>query len=159
MLPVQNDLIPYNPLPSDIMLTYAIQKAGYDYDQLDQQGAIDFDGFMHAINTFPWAEQLRAWDETQDGPLPSLVLQNEKDERALWVMVIGSDLGNSFQVTAVWMRPHKGMFGLGKEKMVQETATIDIELRQELDQLCRLFCAAQYEDLERDVARFSERSS
>lgn len=140
------------------MLTYAIQKSRYDYGQLDQQGVINFDGFMHAIDTFPWAEQLLAWDEVQDGPLPSLVLQNEKAERELWVMVIGSDLGNSFQVTAVWMRPHKGLFGLGKEKMVKETVTIDIDQRQELNQLCQLFFASQYEDLEREVARFSERT-
>lgn len=140
------------------MLTYAIQKARYDYGQLDQQGAVNFDGFMHAIDAFPWAEQLLAWDEVQDGPFPSLVLQNEKAERELWVMVLGSDLGNSFQVTAVWMRAHKGLFGLGKEKMVKETATIDIDQRQELDRLCQLFCAGQYEDLDRDVAHFSERT-
>lgn len=139
------------------MLTYAIQKTGYDYERRDPQGVTDFDGFMQAIDTFPWAEQLLEWDKEQDGPLPSVILQNAKAERELWVSVLGRDLGNSFQLNVVWMRPQKGLFGFGKEKKVQEVVTVDVEQRQDVNQLCQLFCDGYYLELGQEVTRLVER--
>jgi len=138
------------------MLTYAIQKTGYDYEQLDPQGATDYAGFIRALESFPWAEQLALWNETQDGPLPGLVLQNAEDQRELWISVLGTELDDSFQLNAVSMREKKGLFGMGKPKMERDVTTFDVDERTDVDRLCQLFCSRHYAPMDLEVARLAE---
>jgi hypothetical protein len=139
------------------MLTCAIQKTGYDYQQTDPQGATDLVAFMAAIDAFPWAEQHREWDEQQDGPLPAVVLRNEPDQRELWVTALGSDRAGSYQLQAVSMQMRKGFFG--KAKLEQDATVVDARSRAEVDRLCELFCDGQYEAFDREVARLAARDS
>ncbi|WP_144107346.1 hypothetical protein [Paraburkholderia sp. BCC1886] len=140
------------------MLTYAIQKAGYDYDQLDSQGSTDFAGFIRALENFPWAAQLALWNETQDGPLPALVLKNEEDQRELWISVLGTELGESFQLNAVSMQEKKGLFGFGKPKMDRTVTTFNVEGRSKVDRLCELLCSREYALLDEEVTRLDQLS-
>ncbi|WP_423369301.1 hypothetical protein [Burkholderia sp. LMG 32019] len=140
------------------MLTYSIQKTGYDYNQLDPQGATDYASFARAFDTFPWAAQHAEWDDTQEGPLPALVLQHADDQRELWVTALSDAHADGFQLNAVSTRMKKGLFGIGKEKPEQHVDTIDVGTRAEVDALCRLFCDRQYEELDRLVARHAERN-
>lgn len=139
------------------MLTCAIQKTGYDYQQTDPQGATDLVAFMAAIDAFPWAEQHREWDERQDGPLPAVVLRNEPDQRELWVTALGSDRAGSYQLQAVSMQMRKGFFG--KAKLEQDATVVDARSRAEVDRLCELFCDGQYDAFDREVARLAARDS
>ncbi|WP_322087442.1 hypothetical protein [Burkholderia sp. BCC1999] len=140
------------------MLTYAIQKTGYDYNQLDPQGATDYASFTRAFDSFPWAAQHAEWDDTQEGPLPALVLQHADDQRELWVTALSDAHADGFQLNAVSTRMKKGLFGLGKEKPEQHVDTIDVDTRADVDTLCRLFCDRQYDELDRLVARHAERN-
>lgn len=139
------------------MLTYAIQKTGYDHHQTDPQGETNLVAFMAAIDAFPWAEQHREWDEQQDGPLPTLVLQNEADQRELWVTALSADLSSSYQLQAVSMQLRKGFFG--KAKLEKDATVVDARSRAEVDRLCELFCDAQYDAFDREVARLARRDS
>lgn len=140
------------------MLSYSIQKVGYDFRQLDSQGATDLASFMSAFDTFPWAAQYVEWNETQEGPLPALVLQDTDDRRELWVSALSDDLTRSFQLNSVSMRLRKSLFGMGKEKLDEDVATFDVDSRADVDMLCRLFCERQYVELDRLVAQFVERN-
>ncbi|GAB2871896.1 hypothetical protein GCM10027093_04410 [Paraburkholderia jirisanensis] len=131
------------------MLTYSIQKVGYDYQQLDAQGETDFTSFIAAFEAFPWGEQYREWNETQDGPLPALVLQYKEDGRELWVSALSNDLTRDFQLNSVSMRTKKGLFGIGKETQQQHVETFDIRLRDDVDALCLAFCQRQFEEVDR----------
>lgn len=142
-------------LPFATMLTYAIQKVGYDYQQTDPQGATDLIAFMTAIDDFPWKEQHEEWDEQQDGPFPALVLQNEAAQRELWVTALGREGGWSYQLQAVSLQMRKGFFGKGK--LEREAEVINECTRGELDRLCELFCDGQHETFDREVARFVQR--
>ncbi|WP_321918676.1 hypothetical protein [Burkholderia cepacia] len=140
------------------MLTYAIQKTGYDYTQLDPQGATDYASFTRAFDTFPWAAQHAEWDDTQEGPLPALVLQRADDQRELWVTALSDAHADGFQLNAVSMRMKKGLFGIGKGKLERHVDTIDVDTRAEVDTLCRLFCDRRYDELDQLVARHAERN-
>ncbi|MET3821735.1 MULTISPECIES: hypothetical protein [Burkholderia] len=140
------------------MLTYAIQKAGYEFDQLDPQGVTDYASFVRAFDAFPWASQHAEWDDTQDGPLPALVLQQADDQRELWVTALSDAHPDGFQLNVVSMRMKKGLFGIGKGKLEQQVDTIDVDSRADVDTLCRLFCDRQYDELDRLVARHAERN-
>lgn len=140
------------------MLTYSIQKVGYAFDQLDPQGATDYASFTQAFDAFPWAAQHAEWDDTQEGPLPALVLQHADDQRELWVTALSDAQADGFQLNAVSMRMKKGLFGIGKGKLEQHVDTIDVDTRADVDTLCLLFCDRQYDELDRLVARHAERN-
>ncbi|KVK75124.1 hypothetical protein WS90_28830 [Burkholderia cepacia] len=140
------------------MLTYAIQKTGYDHNRLDPQGATDYASFTRAFDTFPWAAQHAEWDVTQEGPLPALVLQQADDRRELWVTALSDAHADGFQLNAVSTRMKKGLFGFGKEKPEQHVDTIDVDTRAEVDTLCRLFCDRRYDELDRLVAQHAQRN-
>lgn len=137
------------------MLTYAIQRVGYDYKQTDPQGETNLIAFMAAIDAFPWTEQLALWDEQQDGPLPTLVLQKEPDQRELWISALGDERNRSYQLQSVSIQMRKGFFG--KAKPEQDAAVVDECSRAEVDRLCELFCDGQYEVFDREVARLAAR--
>jgi hypothetical protein len=141
------------------MLTCSIQKVGYDFNQLDQQGATDYASFVHAFDAFPWAAQHVEWNETQDGPLPALVLQQADDQRELWVTALTDAHSDGFQLNVVSMRMKKGLFGIGKGKLEQHVETIDVRRRVDVDALCRLFCDRQYDALDQRVARHAQRNA
>ena len=138
-------------------MTYAIQRVGYDYKQTDPQGETNLIAFMAAIDAFPWAEQLAQWDEQQDGPLPTLVLQNESDQRELWISALGEGRNLSYQLQSMSMQMRKGFFG--KAKLEQDVTVVDESSRGEVDRLCELFCDGQYEVFDREVARLAARDS
>ncbi|CAB3753211.1 hypothetical protein B7G54_21690 [Burkholderia puraquae] len=140
------------------MLTYAIQKAGYEFDRLDPQGATDYASFVRAFDAFPWAAQHAERDDTQEGPLPALVLQHAGDQRELWVTALSDAHADGFQLNAVSMRMKKGLFGIGKGKLEQHVDTIDVGSRADVNTLCRLFCDRQYDELDLLVARHVERN-
>ncbi|MCA7996864.1 hypothetical protein [Burkholderia metallica] len=140
------------------MLTYSIQKVGYDFKQLDPQGETDYASFTRAFDAFPWAAQHAEWNDTQDGPLPALVLQQADDQRELWVTALSDAHAGGFQLNAVSMRMKKGLFGIGKGKLEQHVDTIDVDARADLDTLCRLFCDRQYDELDRRVATLAQRN-
>ncbi|MGS0892026.1 hypothetical protein ACVBGC_05610 [Burkholderia stagnalis] len=141
------------------MLTYSIQKTGYAFDQLDPQGATDYPSFMRAFDAFPWAAQHAEWDDTQDGPLPALVLQHADDQRELWVTALSDAHSAGFQLHSVSMRVKKGLFGIGKGKPEQHVETIDVDRRADVETLCQAFCDRRYDELDRLVARHGARGS
>ena len=141
------------------MLTYSTQKVGYDYNQLDPEGATDYASFTQAFDAFPWVEQHTQWSVLQDGPLPALVLQHAGDRRELWISALSDAHADGFQLNAVSMRMKKGLFGMGKAKLEQYVETIDVRRRVDVDTLCRLFCDRHYDELDRLVAQHAERNA
>ena len=139
------------------MLTHAVQKVGDDHQRSEPLGETNFIDFRAAIDAFPWAAQHAAWDVQQDGPLPALVLQNQADQRELWVTALGADLTGEYQLQSVSMQLRKGFFG--KAKLEQDAEIVDAPGRAEVDRLCELFCDRQYEALDREVARLATRDS
>ncbi|AXK61723.1 MULTISPECIES: hypothetical protein [Burkholderia] len=141
------------------MLTYSTQKVGYDYNQLDPEGATDYASFTQAFDAFPWAAQHADWNALQDGPLPALVLQHAGDQRELWISALSDAHSDGFQLNVVSMRMKKGLFGMGKAKLEQYVETIDVRKRVDVDTLCRLFCDGHYDELDRLVARHAARNA
>lgn len=141
------------------MLTWGIQRVGYADDQVDEQGVVDVEAFLRAFDAFPWAEQNRLWNKTQEGPMAALVLKNEADKRKLWITSYAGDgeFGESYFVAAEWMAPRKSLFGFGQTKMVEDTATFDMVGRPHLEELCRLLADARHEEFDKQVAKCVER--
>lgn len=138
------------------MPTYAIQRVSND-SPIDIPGETDFDSFMQVVEAFPWAAQHRQWNETQEGPLPAVVLQDKLNLRELWVISLGAEPNTSWLLHAVSMQLKKPFFG--KAKLEQDRVTLDLDRRGEVDLLCRFFCESRYEELDRTVAELAKRDS
>lgn len=143
-------------LSSAAPFTHAIQKAGDAAEHTDPQGPIDLAGFLRAVDAFPWREQLAAWDELQDGPLPALVLQNTANQAELWVSALGSGEITGYQLHLMRMKLRKAFFGMGQEKLAQQVTTASVDTRQDVDRLCGLFHDQRLEVLEEEMQRLEE---
>ena len=153
---------------SSAQFTHAIQKTGYDARQTDPQGPVDLDGFIRALDAFPWIEQHIAWDELQDGPLPSIVLQNTADKSELWVTALASPSGSGpindpdvwilteYQLHYMSIKPHKALFGFGKETLRETYESGTVETREQMIALCQLFYEGRQEELDRSLKKAAE---
>ena len=149
--------------------THAVQRVGSNPLHTEPQGPTDLDGFIRAIDVFPWIEQHIAWNETQEGPLPAVVLQNTASKSELWVTALASPTANDvngipeqwvltdYQLHHVSIKPHKTLFGFGKEVMKESAETASAETREEALEWCRLFHQGQTEALERAFERAIQR--
>lgn len=138
------------------MLSYAIQKVGFDFDQLEPQGPIDLTGMLRAIDGFPWREQLQDWNEEQDGPLPALVLECEAERRQLWITALGEGLGQDFQLQSVSTQVRKGLFG--KPRQERNVLVFEVFSRSTLNQLCALFCEREFDALDQEAQRLARQA-
>ena len=136
------------------MLSYAIQNAGYDFDQVDPQGSVDLTGFMQAIDEFPWREQHLRWNRNQEGALPTLVLECEDQQRQLWVTALGDDLGEDFQLQSVSSQMRKGFWG--KPRQERNVVVFNVTERKALNLLCALFSQQEFEALDHEVERLAQ---
>lgn len=137
------------------MLTCAIQRVGYDHDQTDDHGATSLNEFLALIDDFPWDVQHREWDREQSGPFPAVVLRHAERERQLWVTRLGDSVADAgaYQLQSVRMVERKSLFG--KRTREQHAQVIDVDSRDDVELLCRLFCEGRHDELDSQVARFA----
>lgn len=99
------------------MFTYNIQLAGYDYYQYDEKGEVDIQGFIKAIEQFPWMEQLEKYNQIQQGCSATISVTNHTTNNALWVSIAGNKDNYNYLIGYVYPKATKGFLGLGKEKI------------------------------------------
>ncbi|RYX89574.1 MAG: hypothetical protein EOO28_32580 [Comamonadaceae bacterium] len=155
---------------SSAQFIHAIQKTGYEARQTDPRGPVDLDGFIRALDAFPWIDQHIAWDELQDGPLPSIVLQNTADRSELWVTALASPSGSGpisdpdqwilteYQLHYMSIKPRKSLFGFGKETLSETFESAEVETREQMIALCRLFYEGRQDELDRALKKAAEQA-
>lgn len=98
--------------------TYDIQQAGYEYDQTDEKGELDFDLFVTEFRDFPWLDQVGLNANTGKSE-PTISVKNQDSETSLWVSIIGDKRENAWLVGYIYPTTKKGLFGLGAAKEVR----------------------------------------
>jgi hypothetical protein len=99
------------------MFTYNIQLAGYDYSQYDEKGEVDIQGFIKAIEQFPWMEQLEKYNQIQQGCSATISVTNLNTNNTLWVSIAGNRDSYNYLIGYIYPKATKGFLGLGKEKI------------------------------------------
>jgi hypothetical protein len=99
------------------MFTYNIQLAGYDYSKYDEKGEVDIQGFIKAIEQFPWMEQLEKYNQIQQGCSATISVTNLNTNNALWISIAGNRDNYNYLIGYVYPKATKGFLGLGKEKI------------------------------------------
>ena len=99
-----------------IAFTCNIQLAGYGFDQFDEKGPIDYEGFVREFRTFPWASQV---GQAQGRSEPTLSVRNHSNGTDYWVSAAKHGHGHVYLVGIVHTKEKSGMFGLGRPKPVR----------------------------------------
>jgi hypothetical protein len=101
------------------MFTYNIQLAGYDYNQYDEKGVVDYEEFINVLLQFSWLEQVKLYDDLRAGCSATLSVTNTITNESLWVSVKGNVDEYNFLIGYVYLKNVKSFLGLGKEKTKQ----------------------------------------
>ena len=80
--------------------TYELRSAGEDPPTVARKGPIDLAGFLAALRTFPWAEQVA---QSQEGAEPSLkAIEVRGDGHTFFVSVVGDSEQWSYVVGVIY---------------------------------------------------------
>jgi hypothetical protein len=130
------------------MFTYNVQLAGYPHEKFDDKGQTNYDAFIRAFDEFPWMEQLDKSDEIQEGSAATLSVVAFGEDKAFWVSIAGDRKKYVFLVGYVYMKIKKGLFGIGKAKLVKWVDIYEIEDKEELKNLFKLFFDRKFDSLQ-----------
>lgn len=99
--------------------TWNVQKAGYDFDQKDLKGNINFQGFITEFEQFPWLDELKRVKEYPDKVSPTISVVDEKENRIFWVSIAGNQKEYEFIIGYIYPKKKRTFFGFGKEKKIK----------------------------------------
>ena len=75
---------------SNPSFSYNLQLAGYDYDQYDQKGALDYAEFKKVFESFDWLKEIRKIEAIKKGCSTTVSVKNDQNETELWVSAAGA---------------------------------------------------------------------
>lgn len=121
--------------------------AGYPFEKSDDKGPVNYDVFIKFFDSFPWIEQLDAWDNLKNGTSATISVNAKGEEKDLWISIAGNRQKSFFLVGYVYMRPTRGMFGFGKEKIVKWVDIYEAEDDIQVKFLFKLFFNKRFDEL------------
>ena len=121
--------------------------AGYPFEKSDDKGPVNYEVFIKFFDSFPWIEQLDAWDTLKEGTSATVSVNAEGEKKDLWISIAGNRQKSFFLVGYVYMRPTRGMFGFGKEKIVKWVDIYEAEDDIQVKFLFKLFFNKRFDEL------------
>src|SRR5688572_1941748 len=129
------------------MFNYRIQLAGYPYDKYDEKGETTFTDFSYTFDTFPWLDQLDNYDRIKEGCSATIFVKAINNDSDLWISIAGNRERHIFLIGYTYLKNKKGFFGLGKEKVVKWVDIYEIESKDRIKSLFKLFFDEEIEKL------------
>lgn len=121
------------------MFTYNIQLAGYPYEKYDEKGKTNLADFIHIFDTFPWLDQLDNYNAIKNGCSATISVKAVGDHNDFWVSIAGNRQKHFFLLGYVYLKTKKGLFGIGKEKVVKWVDIYEIEDKESIKSIFKLF--------------------
>ena len=134
------------------MFTYNIQLAGYPYEKFDEKGETNFTSFVQTFDTFPWLDQLESYDEIKEGCSATISVKAVDGDKDLWISIAGEREKYIFLIGLVYMKNRKGLWGFGKEKTVKWVDIYEIENRDKIKYLFKLFFDKNFDQIESEFS-------
>ena len=136
--------------------TWNVQLAGYDFDKYDEKGEIDFNDFISEFDKFPWIEQVEKRNNINSGCSATLSVKDEKNEKSIWVSIMGDKKDNTFLVGYVYPKTKRGLFGLGKEKQIKWLEIYVAENSQKVKKCFEYFFQRDFNNLENTLQKMEK---
>jgi hypothetical protein len=116
-----------------------IQLAGYDYDQYDVKGAVDYDGFLKEFRYFPWAQQLEKRNSIDHGVSATISVKNAAKEFDYWVSVANGERGLIYLIGIVYPKEIERFWGLLKPQRLNWVEVYIAESNVYVEQSAKLY--------------------
>ena len=136
------------------MFTYNIQFAGYDHYQSDNKGRTDINHFIRVIEEFSWMEQLKKYNQLQQGCSPTVSAVNAITGHVLWVSIAGIDQNDfNYLVGYVYAKNVKSFLRLGKDKVRTWVDIYNLNDLEPIKDLFTIFFTGDHATLQNKLAR------
>jgi hypothetical protein len=99
--------------------TLIIQHAGYNYNQYDEKGEIDYLIFIKSFESFPWIEEIENYLKNKKGCSPTLSVQDHFINNDLWVSMAGDKNDHAYLIGIVKPKIIRKYWGFGKPTTVK----------------------------------------
>jgi hypothetical protein len=119
--------------------TYNIQFAGYDFDQIDKKGTIDYEDFLEEFRRFPWIQQLNHRNSISEGASATLTVINVDAGVDYWVSIAGDQNEHGFLIGVVYPKEVERFWGLLKPKRVRLVEVYVAETNMDVEKTARHF--------------------
>ena len=136
--------------------TYNFQMAGYDFNHYDEKGSTDYENFVNEFQSFPWKSQA---GQSNGGSEATISVKNISNSTGLWVSVIGDSSEYAHLVGVVYEKEVRGIFGLGKPRIVRWLEIFVAEEPSTVEQLFLIFFDGNHSGLMSELSKlpkFSE---
>lgn len=134
------------------VFTWNIQRAGYIKQQADQMGETTFKGFLHALDTFPWMDQIeqvnRLVAENSATVSPTLMVKDLKTDKDLFISMGGDRHSHGYFIGYVYFKEQKAPLPWQASTTVRWVEMYLTEERIVINALCRLFFNREEEQFE-----------
>lgn len=136
--------------------TWNVQKAGYDFDQKDLRGNINYKDLITEFEQFPWLDELKRVKEYPDKVSPTISVVDEKEDRIFWASISGNQREYGFIIGFIYPKKKKTFFGFGKEKEIRWLDMFTTQDSKLIKRLFRLQFDREYEKLFSELIKLNK---
>ena len=133
-----------------------VQLAGYNHNQADQKGEINYEEFIKEFDSFPWIEQIEKASQYPDKSAPTLSVKDLKTGKAFWVSMAGDRNNHSFLIGYIYPKEKKKLFGVGRARTIK---WLEIYLTEEallVKDCFKFFFERKYDNLETIISQLEQ---
>jgi len=138
------------------MFTYDIQYGGDPHEKNDLKGQTNYSSFISVFENFPWLDEIDKANANPAGCSPTLSVKSKSDKRDFWVSMSGDRADHGYLVGYVYAKTKKGLFGFGKEKIVNRVEIYLTEDKQLVKDFFQLYFDKEYEQLHADLKKLEK---
>jgi len=135
------------------MFTYDIQYGGERHDKYELKGQTDYETFILVFESFPWLDEIERSNANPDGCSPTLSVKNITEKKGLWVSMSGDRNNNGYLVGYVYSKTKKGLWGLGKKKVINWLEIYLTGNKRQVKEFFWLYFNRNYDQLHAEIQK------
>jgi len=132
--------------------TWNIQKAGYDFDKVDEMGKINFENYLMEFENFPWIEQLEFINKTQEGCAPTMSVVDHETGWKFWISMGGSSKEYFYVLGFICFIEINSFLGFGKPKIKEQHYSCETTDKKLVLELIKVFFERDFDKLQSTIA-------
>ncbi len=131
--------------------TWNIQKAGYDFEKVDEMGKIDFENYLREFENFPWMEQIDYINKIQEGSAPTITSVDIETEWKFWISMGGNSKEYFYVLGFICYIEKNSFLGFGKPKIREQHYSCDTTDKKLVLELIKVFFDRDFDKLQSTI--------
>jgi hypothetical protein len=145
-----------NKMISEDNFTWNVQLAGYNHSQADKKGETNYQDFLETFKTFPWMEQIEKANQNPDKAAPTIAVKDLKTGKDFWISMAGDKIDYGYIIGYIYPKEKKTLFGFGKMKEIRWLEMYNLEDKEKVEELIKLFFNRDYSSFESSIRKLHD---